>query len=325
MRGMSRSKPQPRFPAGSPRMQVYPCRFIQVALAVLLSLQLVSCLQDRLAHEAGSPCNHKQLCGSGLRCVEGTCVECEQTEQSCDGLDEDCDGQTDEELTPPSGLCLDQGVCAGTMPVCEGEPGWRCHYSDDYEEKESICDGLDNDCDGETNEGCVCVVGDTRSCGKNEGVCREGVQHCLRFGWGACSGRGPEEEEESICDGLDNDCDGETDEGLTPPSDLCTDKGVCADTLPTCEGKTGWRCHYLPIYEEDEATCDGMDNDCDGRTDENLTPPFYLCLDHGVCAGTMPVCEGAPGWTCHYPDTHHEETCQDSLDNDCDGETDEGC
>ncbi len=57
---------------------------------------------------------------------------------------------------------------------------------------------------------CECLVGASRPCGTNVGVCKQGFQECTTEGsWGACTG-GIEPSPE-LCDGKDNDCDGYTD------------------------------------------------------------------------------------------------------------------
>jgi hypothetical protein len=68
-------------------------------------------------------------------------------------------------------------------------------------------------------------------------------------------------------------------------------------------------------------TCDGKDNNCNGQTDEGITPPAGLCGTLGECASAAAVCNGAGGWICQYPATHEdvESSCSDGLDNDCDG------
>lgn len=79
--------------------------------------------------------------------------------------------------------------------------------------------GLDDDCDGLVDEGCVCTPGDVRPCfygppdRRNIGACTDGIQTCDEFaGWGGCFG-GIEPSDE-VCDGVDNDCDRLSDNGV---------------------------------------------------------------------------------------------------------------
>ena len=187
----------------------------------------------------------------------------------CDGLDNDCDGVVDEGLTPPSGGCeLSVGVCQDAHPVCQGAPGWACDYGASYEAGETLCDELDNDCDGTTDEGFplgeLCVVQ---------------VRACQATGTWACSddhhgvvcaaptvGQGSE-----LCgDGVDNDCDGETDEGY-PVGDACeVGSGACRATgrYACTDDDRGVVCDAAPLPPTDEICDDLQDNDCDGETDE---------------------------------------------------------
>jgi hypothetical protein len=114
----------------------------------------------------------------------------------------------------------------------------------------------------------ACTEGEERPCLNTEGVCRQGRERCEGGSFGACS-VAPEAER---CDGLDNDCDGNTDEGVSAP--CAKQQGVCfmaTSTTCTVSGATcsvsTYRAHS-PDYEEIETRCDGLDNDCDGRVDE---------------------------------------------------------
>ena len=95
---------------------------------------------------------------------------------------------------------------------------------------------------------------------------------------------------ETTCDGLDNDCDNPTDEGTELlPADL--QDGVCVGALKICGGEAGFaEPDYGQIigYENVEATCDGLDNDCDGQADETLQPPLGL-NQNGVWSGQVQI------------------------------------
>ncbi|MCA9546346.1 MAG: hypothetical protein KC613_18200, partial [Myxococcales bacterium] len=183
--------------------------------------------------------------------------------EACDFIDNDCDGEVDE-VFPVGEVCAEGvGQCAreGTFQ-CDGLDGVRCDAVVGQPADE-VCDGLDNDCNGVTDDGFgvgdVCVVG--------VGACQaQGVVQCAGLNDSACVGEAGEPRAE-ICDGLDNDCDGATDEGI--PAEPCGTGalGVCAEGARICE-LGSLRC--APLNEAGPEICDGLDNNCDGDTDEGF-------------------------------------------------------
>ena len=279
----------------------------------------------------------------GLVCQGG--IEPQPEPDVCDGWDDDCDGETDEGVSEPCLSRCGPGTRACGSPVCLagdcpefcGTPGYRVCDEDVRvygpcfwpEVPQETCNGEDDDCDGETDEG---FVGDGEPCGSDVGLCVAGRKTCVG-GELVCAGEvGPTDE---VCDGADNDCDGPADEAEETGGCPCPeaeaeeacgdDEGECQPGARVCDGVVWSDCAgaVLPTAE----VCDGLDNDCDGHTDEAvLAGPAELSqpcgADRGeclpgvwVCREGAPVCEGAVG--------PGAEVC-DGLDNDCDGHTDLG-
>ncbi len=139
-----------------------------------------------------------------------------------------------------------------------------------------------------------------------------------------------------VCDGKDNDCDGNIDNGLTPPK--CTKQlGVCGGALKTCGGSKGWMdcsdadyTKHSSEYEAKETKCDNKDNDCDGSRDVGCackTGDTRTCgTNQGECkAGTQSCSNGSWSTSCTGETKPKAEVCGDNKDNNCDGYVDEGC
>jgi hypothetical protein len=130
------------------------------------------------------------------------------------------------------------------------------------EPSEEVCDGVDNNCDDKIdNVVRVCVT-----------ACESGIEVCRAGVWGACTAQQPAAE---TCNGLDDDCDDVADE----PSDLAVTPcypgdqtplrfGECRFGLTRCQaGKTVCAGAIVPQVEQ----CNGLDDDCDGSTDEGFS------------------------------------------------------
>ncbi len=284
------------------------------------------------------------VCSVGETTCEAGDTACvattEASDEICDGLDNDCDGAIDEGEVggPLAAPCYDGpegtegvGACVGGVQVCaDGEFG-EC--VDQVVPGEEICDGADNDCNGEIDDAeaeCVCAAGETQPCysgpegTEGVGACIGGTQTCLEdgSGFGACESEVVPGVE--LCDGLDNDCNGDIDDAPNVGGPCVSGAGACEGGGQfVCDMATGQVvCDAEPGLPGDEI-CDGVDNDCDGMVDdvEGAGEPCAVgegaCLARGVqrCAGGALACdavEGAPG----------EEIC-DGVDNDCDGAIDD--
>jgi|GEM_PF-821936 len=327
----------------------------------------------------GDACGAGACVGGTVVCNEGAAVTCSSwdqiTEEICDGLDNDCDGLIDEDFAPGGSVTFDDGLgnqlalgelcgvgaCAGGEVVC-GADGQSLECTTSGDASPDICDGLDNDCDGDIDEdfkdggtvkytdlngttglvlGSNCGVG---ACAGGEVVCGAD-QSSLTCSTAASSG-------DDICDGVDNDCDGLIDEPYKAGGSVTYNgpdgttglvlgqpcgSGLCAGGNVVCGGdNVTLTCSTAAAAGSD--VCDNLDNDCDGITDNDFVDGTITYDDPGGTAGLLKgdtcgtgacnggvvicssnqqalTCTNAPGGG---------EIC-DGVDNDCNGETDEGC
>ncbi|MCX7958517.1 MAG: MopE-related protein, partial [Deltaproteobacteria bacterium] len=209
---------------------------------------------------------------------------------------------------------------------------------------EEVCDGKDNDCNGLTDAE---DPGLRLDCELRLGVCA-GAKHtasqCVGGAWTrACNATeyGPNYSASELCDDLDNNCDGNTDESFTNKGQSCSAGiGECKrNGVFVCKSdKSGTECNVTPGQPATEV-CDNKDNNCDGQTDEENAQGcivYYRDLDsdtYGVSGDKKCLCSSVIPYTatrggdCNDSDRFINpgatEVC-DGKDNDCDGNTDDG-
>ena len=239
--------------------------------------QCVECLSDEHCPGTFPTCNLGQK-----KCV------CESTGMElCDGKDNDCDGGVDEGFNIGETCSVGVGACSATgTNVCDGGGGVTCSAVPGEPDME-VCDAIDNDCDTETDEGFD--VG--AACSVGVGVCEAGgVVVCDNMGGSTC-GAMPGMPQAEVCDSLDNDCDGQVDDGFNVGMMCSAGVGACEQSGSiVCDGMGGTGCTAVPGEPDEEMCGDAVDNDCDGMADEGCkdTDGDGLGDDVEIAIGTDP-------------------------------------
>ncbi len=267
------------------------------------------------------------LCSDAARMAHGYCpigytnssTDCNDASASvhpgaaeqCNATDDNCDGSTDEGVRITYYQDVDRdgyGLTAATMAACSAPAGYVALNGDCNDASAAIhptaferCDAalVDDDCDSTANEGCACADGATLACGITTGACEQGSQLCVSGAWGGCVGSvGPVTE---VCNGIDDDCDGATDETPAGGSMLLTcyldrdgDTHGFGTAVTICPGTGGYG--GCPSGYSSRATdcndgngsvspsateiCNGIDDDCDAAVDEALTVSCFADGDN---------------------------------------------
>ncbi len=234
-------------------------------------------------------------------------------------------------LGVPNGTTLPGVFCStGNPGICAdgtyaGNPPKNCRCAQDKQSTLETCDDLDNDCDGFVDNG----FRKGTSCSVGVGAClNTGSIVCAQNGTAQCSvsAKPPSTE---ICDGIDNNCNGSTDEGnptTGPRVDQC---GICAGNGTTCLDCKGTPNGTAKVDSCGVCGGDGKSClDCNGTVNGTAKKDICnVCGGNGTscldCKGTMNgtarldecgVC-GGDGLSCLSCSTIDQSTTLGALDS----------
>ncbi len=207
--------------------------------------------------------------------TDGCEYPCEHTNEGveiCDGIDNNCDGRIDETFD----FLRDPEHCGGCHQGCPTYPNTISMCS--LAQCRFVCEPGWYNTDGQLETGC-----NSQECE----ITNEGIE---------------------ICDMIDNNCNGEVDEGIDKDqpdscgpfcevcgfdnaSALCIDGvcrlGVCDPDCQNLDGEESTGCEYCCIPTNGGVEiCDGLDNDCNGLVDDGLVchcPSDMVIVDETYC------------------------------------------
>ena len=292
--------------------------------------------------------------------------------ESCNSIDDDCDGTVDEDdASDATDWYADvdgdgYGDSSGTASAACSAPSGRVSDNSDCDDADSgvnpgaseRCDNTDTDCNGTVDDNVVIDTWYLDSDGDGYGLSSTAMDDCAQpSGYvlldgdcdDAASAVNPDATE--VCDSVDNDCDGSTDDSsaadaVTWYTDSDGDGyGDPSTATVSCTQQVsgtitvGGDCDDTDLLTNPGATeyCDSIDNDCNGTVDDNVanTPTWYPDVDGDGSgdandSGTQ-ACSAPSGFVVDNYDCNDSnaaispsafETC-DTVDNDCDGTVDE--
>ncbi len=269
------------------------------------------------------------FCGSGCE-VAGDCPD------GYDCVDATSGRVSAKQCRPAEGEpcpCTDRYRDEGALTVCRVTVGdWTCTAERTCDAPctaatpvAETCDGADNDCDGATDQG---LDGQACTIVNAYGEC-PGTSRCVG-GKPLCEGTAAAPE---VCgNGLDEDCDREVDEeGAAGCTNFLKDEdrdryGVDGDSKCLCQGEapydvtTGGDCDDGDGAVKPTATerCNGVDDDCDGTTDEDTLAECFPTVCSTAQKGCLASCTGPED--CQAPWTCDDGVCRKVPGQPCGGD-----
>ncbi len=285
--------------------------------------------------------------------------------EKCDGKDNDCDGEVDEGVgvlryRDADGDGHGSMAPADAVFVCQSTAGVS-ELRDDCDDGDPLrhagraetCDGKDNDCDGEVDDGVSGTFypdADGDGYGKSDApvlACTRPAGHAELKGDCNDASEFVHPDAKEACNDVDDDCDGVVDEGVKRRVWPDGDGDGFGRPTPTpalrCAPATGEVLNDLDcndanpnVHPAAGEVCNGIDDDCDGLGDlqEGVLRTFYRDADGdgwggatSVQACSAPMGHVAQGGDCDDTraavNPRGTESCN-GIDDDCDGVVDEG-
>ncbi len=198
--------------------------------------------------------------GDGLTEQDGDCDDADASvypgaDEHCNGTDDDCDGDIDEDAIDPSTFYGDAdgdgfGDVLFVVVDCDPGSGFVTNAADcddtnpdSYPGADELCDGQDNDCDEQIDDGLLEVYYDDLD-GDGYGDASSSTEACEQPSSTVlddtdCDDTDPDAfpGNTEVTDGADNDCDGDIDEldgawsGTISVTVTGSDKGTCSDAF----------------------------------------------------------------------------------------------